>query len=179
MKKGYSPPKYYSDVDIKPFCHHCHERHKVEAVEQVVIDTKRGTTFPTNLQGTLCNALIDTGATKSCISESYFKTLPNQNLKELQRVMVRSASGSNLAPIGFAKCKLTLGNKTFENDLIVCKHLMRPLILGRDLVYENELKVFYAKNGDCKLEYKNEELIAIVDIMNEIALSKRRSGYTS
>ena len=85
--------------------------------------------------------------------------------------MVRSASGSNLAPIGFATCKLTLGNKTFGNDLIVCKHLMRPLILGRDFVYENELKVFYVKNVDCKLEYKNEELIAIVDIMNELALS--------
>ena len=145
MKKGYSPSKYYSDVDIKPFCHHCHERHRVEAVEQVVIGTKQGTTFPVNLQGTLCNALIDTGATKSCISESYFKTLPKQNLKELQRVMVRSASGSNLAPIGFTTCKVTLGNKTFENDLIVCKHLMRPLILGRDFVYENELKVFMQK----------------------------------
>ena len=45
MKKGYSPSKYYSDVDIKPFCHHCHERHKVEAVEQVVIGTKLGTTL--------------------------------------------------------------------------------------------------------------------------------------
>ena len=78
MKKGYSPSKYYSDVDVKPFCH-CHERHKVEAVEKVVIGTKQGITFPANLQGTLCNALIDTGATKSCISESYFKTLPNKN----------------------------------------------------------------------------------------------------
>ena len=85
--------------------------------------------------------------------------------------MVRSASGSSLAPIGFTMCKLTLGNKTFENDLIVCKHLMRPLILGRDFVYENELKVFYVKNGDCKLEYKNEELVATVDIKNELALS--------
>ena len=85
--------------------------------------------------------------------------------------MVRSASGSNLAPIGFTMCKVTLGNKTFENDLIVCKHLMRPLILGRDFVYENELKVFYAKNGDCKLECKNEELVATVDLKNELALS--------
>ena len=85
--------------------------------------------------------------------------------------MVRSASGSNLAPIGFTTCKLTLGNKTFESDLIVCKHLMRPLILGRDFVYENELKVFYAKSGDCKLEYKNEELVATVDLKNELALS--------
>ena len=40
LKKGYFPSKYYSDVDIKPFCHHCHERHRVEAVEQVVIGTK-------------------------------------------------------------------------------------------------------------------------------------------
>ena len=85
--------------------------------------------------------------------------------------MVRSASGSNLAPTGFTTCKVTLGNKTFENDLIVCKHLMRPLILGRDFVYENELKVFYAENGDCKLECKNEELIATVDLENELALS--------
>ena len=85
--------------------------------------------------------------------------------------MVRSASSSNLAPIGFTMCKLTLGNKTFENNLIVCKHSMRPLILGRDFVYENELKVFYGKNGDCKLEYKNEELVATVDIKNELALS--------
>ena len=64
MNKGYSPSKYYSDVDIKPFCHRCHERLRVEAVEQVVIGTKQGTTFHADLQGTLCNALIDTGATK-------------------------------------------------------------------------------------------------------------------
>ena len=91
--------------------------------------------------------------------------------------MVRSASGSNLAPIGFATCKLTLGNKTFENNLIICKHLMRPLILRRDFVYENELNVFYVKNGDCKLEHKNEEIIATVDIMNELALSLKGGVY--
>ena len=78
--------------------------------------------------------------------------------------MVRSASSSNLAPIGFTTCKLTLVNKTFESDLIVCKHLMRHLIFGRDFVYKNKLKVFYVKNGDCKLEYKNEELVATVDL---------------
>ena len=85
--------------------------------------------------------------------------------------MVRSASGSNLASIGFTMCKVTLGNRIFENNLIVCKHLMRPLILGRDFVYQNEFKVSYAKNGDCKLECKNEELVATVEIENDLALS--------
>ena len=62
MKKGYSP-KYYSDVELKPFCHNCRERHTVEVIEQVIIGSERGTTFPTAIQGTKCNALIDTGAT--------------------------------------------------------------------------------------------------------------------
>ena len=84
MKKGYSPPKYYSDVELKPFCHNCHERHTFGIVEQVIIGSERGTTFPLTIQGTKCNALIDTGATQSCISEAYFKTLPQQNLKGLQ-----------------------------------------------------------------------------------------------
>ena len=84
MKKGYSPPKYYSDVELEPFCHNCHERHTVEVEEQVIIGSERGTTFPIAIRGTKCNALIDTGATQSCISKVYFKTLPQQNLKGLQ-----------------------------------------------------------------------------------------------
>ena len=89
----------------------------MEIIEQVVIGTKRGTTFPIDIQGSKCNALIDTGATRSCISEAYFKTLP-QNLKGLHRVAVRSASGSSLAPVGFLTCNITLGNKTFQQILL-------------------------------------------------------------
>ena len=103
----------------------------MEIIEQVVIGTKRGTTFPMDIQGSKCNALIDTGTMRSCISEAYFKTLPQQNLKGLHRVAVRSASGSSLAPVGFMTCNITFGSKTFQHDFVVCKHLMRPLILGR------------------------------------------------
>ena len=84
MKKGYSPLEYYSDVELKPFCHNCHERHTAEVAEQVIIGSERSTTFPIAIQGTKCNALMDTGATQSCISKAYYKTLPQQNLKGLQ-----------------------------------------------------------------------------------------------
>ena len=33
----------------------------------------QGTTFPTKVGNTMCNALIDTGATRSCMSEKYYK----------------------------------------------------------------------------------------------------------
>ena len=149
----------------------------MEIIEQVVLGTERGTTFPIDIQGSKCNALIDTGATRSCISETYFKTLPQQNLKGLHKVAVRSASGSSLAPVGFMTCDITLGNKTFKLDFVVCKHLMRPLILGREFLYENELKVYYSKTGDCKLDHNEEELIATVDIQDELTLSLKSGVY--
>ena len=140
-------------------------------IEQVVIGSEKGTTFPIDIQGTKCNALIDTGASRSCISEAYFKTLPQQTLKGLHRVAVRSASGSSLAPLGFMTSNITLENKTFQHDFIVCKHLMRPLILGREFLFKNELKVYYSKTSECRLDYKQEELIATVDLQDELTLS--------
>ena len=43
----------------------------INSTEKVVIGSEQGTTFPTKVGSTLCNALIDTGATRSCMSESY------------------------------------------------------------------------------------------------------------
>ena len=43
----------------------------IDSAEEVIIGSEQGTTFPTKVGSTICNALIDTGATKSCMSESY------------------------------------------------------------------------------------------------------------
>ena len=142
-------------------------------IEQVVIGSEKGTAFPIDIQGTKCNALIDTGASRSCISEAYFKTLPQQTLKGEHRVAVQYVSGSSLAPLGFITSNITLGNKTSQHDFVVCKHLMRPLILGREFLFKNELKVYYSKTGECRLDYKQEELIATVDLQDELTLSLR------
>ena len=66
---------------------------------------------------------------------------------------------------------ITLGNKTFQHDFVVCKHLMRPLILGREFLFKNELKVSYSKTGECKLDYKQEELVATVDSQDDLTLT--------
>ena len=42
---------------------------------KVIIGMEQGTTFPTKIGTSMCNALIDTGATKSCISEKYYQSL--------------------------------------------------------------------------------------------------------
>ena len=38
---------------------------------EVIIGSEQGMTFPTKIGTTMCNVLIDTGATRSCMSETY------------------------------------------------------------------------------------------------------------
>ena len=45
----------------------------INHTEEVIIGTEQGMTFPTKIGTSMCNALIDTGAIRSCISE---KILP-------------------------------------------------------------------------------------------------------
>ena len=54
---------------------------------------------------------------------------------------------------------------------------MRPLILGREFLFENELKVYYAKTGDCRLDYKQEELIATLESQDELTLTLKGGVY--
>ena len=41
-------------------------------ITEVIVGSTRGTTVPVQIGKSQCNALIDTGATKSIISEEYF-----------------------------------------------------------------------------------------------------------
>ena len=102
----------------------------INHTEEVVIGSEQGTTFPTKVGSTLCNALIDTSATRSCMSEAYYRKLHLNKIHLLSNIHVRSATGSNLTPLGIVDCTFELGKIAFTSDFIVCKNLTRPLILG-------------------------------------------------
>ena len=52
----------------------------INHMEEVIIGMEQGTTFPTKIGTSMCNALIDTGITKSCISERVLSTITlNEN----------------------------------------------------------------------------------------------------
>ena len=142
------------------------EKELIDSAEEVIIGSEQGTTFPTKVGSTICNALIDTGATKSCMSESYCKTLHLDSLRSLVNTHVKSATGSNLSPLGIVNCPLKLGNTTFVNDFIVCQNLTRPLILGKDFLMKNHITVRYAENGKCILKFQQEEMVGALDITN-------------
>ena len=75
-------------------------------VENVTIGTTNSTTFHVKVGPTTCNALIDTVAASSVMSEKYYQTLMLPQMKHLNNVSVRSASRSNLQPLGLVNCSL-------------------------------------------------------------------------
>ena len=106
------------------------DENTINHTEEVIIGSEQGTTFPTKVGTTMCNALIDTSATRSSMSEKYYRNLHLAKIHLLQNINVQSATGSNLAPLGMVNCTFELGKAKFRSDFIVCKNLTRPLILG-------------------------------------------------
>ena len=131
---------------------------------EVIIGSEQGTTFPTKVHTTVCNALIDSGSTRCCISEEYYRKLQLLKIHLLQNVSVRSATGSNLAPVGLVNCTFMLRDTTFNFDLIVCKNLTRPLILGRDFLIQNHIAVRYSEDGKYICDHQQQELVAAMDM---------------
>ena len=123
----------------------------------------------------MCHALIDTGATRSCISEKYYQSLLLTKIQFAQNISVRSATGSNLTPLGLINCSFELGKVKFNSDFIVCKNLTRLLILGRDFLIQNHVTVQYADDGKCILDYQQQELVASINMENTPQLSLAHS----
>ena len=113
----------------------------INHTEEVIIGTEQGITFPTKISTLMCNALIDTGATGSCMCEKYYQNLPSTKILHLRNISIRSATGSNLTPLGLINCSFELGKIRFNSDVIVCRNLTRPLILGRDFLIQNHITV--------------------------------------
>ena len=78
----------------------------INHTEEVIIGMEQGTTFPTKMGTSMCNALIDTGGSKSCISEKYYQSLPLTKIQFICNISVRPATGSNLNTLSLRSNKL-------------------------------------------------------------------------
>ena len=152
------------DIEIIPCQLNSQSEYNINHAEDVIMGSEQGTTFPTKMGTTLCNALIDTGATRCCISEEYYRKFQLPKIHLLQNISVRSATGRNLAPLGLVNCTFMLGDTTYDSNFILCKNLTRPLILGRDFLIWNHISVRYSENGKCILDHQQQELVVAIDV---------------
>ena len=64
---------------------------QVQEWNLVTVGTTVGATVPATLEHTLCNALVDTGMTRICLSEEYYQQLLLPGLKPVHKLQVRTA----------------------------------------------------------------------------------------
>ena len=69
MFENYEPNQYYKDTEMALCQSESLDEYGIDHTEEVVIGMEQGTTFPTKMGTMVCNALIDTSATRCCISE--------------------------------------------------------------------------------------------------------------
>ena len=72
-------------------------------------------------------------------------------------------------------CSFELGNIIFNSNLIICRNLTRPLILGKDFLLQHHITVHYATDGKCILDYQQHELITSIDIQDKPQLNMTHS----
>ena len=130
----------------------------------VTVGTTVGATVPATLEHTLCNALIDTGATRSCLSEEYYQQLLLPGLKPVHKLQVRTASGSSLCPTGTITCDFKLGKQPFSFEFIVCRGLSRPCILGLDFLRKYKIGIGWSPNGKFQLDLHQQVLVESIKV---------------
>ena len=105
------------------------------------------------------NALIDTGATRSVMSESCYRDLMLPTPKQVYNIDVRSASGNKLKTIGMTECTFLLGKQPYTYNFLVCKELSRPMILGLDFLRSNRIGTDWSQTGKFVLHQKEKVLV--------------------
>ena len=96
---------------------------------------------------------------KSVMSLDMYKKLKLNDLDTSGIPHVVGASGESLGTRGKTKCEININGKTFYQTFIVCKHLKRANILGRDFSIQNCIGISWTKSNTRQLT-KNNEVIA-------------------
>ena len=131
------------------------------------------TTFPVCIQDKEVNALLDTGAEKSCMSIDMFAKL-KLSINVGKTPTLRNASGKNMKTHRVMTTKFKMGNTIFVQDFIVCEGLVRPIIIGRDFTVNNLICVTWMRWGMKKVMQDDKVVIEVEEPVRGKTLSTAR-----
>ena len=80
---------------------------------------------------------------KSIMSLEMYEKLKLNDLDTSSIPHIVGASGESLGARGRTKCEVNIKGKIFYQSFIVCEHLKRPIILGRDFSWYIMDKIKY------------------------------------
>ena len=92
----------------------------------------------------------------SVMSLEMYKKLKLDDLNTTSIPYLVGASGRSLGARGKTKCEININGRLFYQTFIVCKHLKRPIILGRDFSIQNCIGISWTKSNTHQLTQNNE-----------------------
>ena len=98
---------------------------------------------------------------KSVMSLEMSKKLKLNDLNTTSIPHIIGASGESLGARGRTKCEININGKIFYQTFIVCEHLKRPIILGRDFLIQNYIS--WTKINTHQLTQNNEVIAEIAE----------------
>ena len=93
---------------------------------------------------------------KSVMTLEMYKKLKLKDLDTTSIPHVVGASGESLGARGRIKCEVNINGRIFYQTFIVCEHLKRPIILGRDFSIQNCIGISWTKTNTRQLTQNNE-----------------------
>ena len=90
------------------------------------------------------------------MSLEMYKKLKLNHLNTSSIPHIVGASGKSLGARGRTKYEININGKIFYQTFIVCEHLKRPIILGRDFSIQNCIGISWTKSNTCQLTQNNE-----------------------
>ena len=122
--------------------------------------------FANNNQTIKINILFDTGAMKSVMSLGMYEKLKLNDLNTTSIPHVVGASGKSLEARGRTKCEININGRIFYQTFIICEHLKRPIILGRDFSIQNCIGISWTKSNTRQLTQNNEVIRVFHSLYN-------------
>ena len=145
----------------------------MEHVFNIILGKETGTTFPISVQDKKVNALLDTGAEKSCMSMDMFARLKLPlNVAKIPRL--RNASGKDMKMYGVMTVKFRMGSTIFTQEFVVCDNLVRPIIIGKDFTVNNFIGIAWTRQGTKKVTKDDKLVIEIEEPMRKKTLTTTR-----
>ena len=93
---------------------------------------------------------------KSVMSLEMYEKLKLKDLNTTSIQHVVGASGKSLGARGRTKCEININRRIFYQTFIVCEHLKRPIILGRDFSIQNCIGISWTKTNTRQLTQNNK-----------------------
>ena len=144
----------------------------------VTIGNAMGATIPVAFGQTRCNVLIDTGAMKSCMSQTFYQQIMLPTMRSIYTYQVKSATGSNLCPMGIIGCEFKIGDRGYKTDFVVCKNLTRPCILGIDFLRKHNIFADCTAEEKFKLISQQEFLVESLEVLMDGPMIYNKQGIT-